>query len=165
MTTWSQHTQHGYRTLLSLLFLLIVGTGYCLAQGSITGRVTDPSSGSIPNASVQVTNNNTGVVRTTLTNGEGYYTIPALPQGVFTVVATATGFSKTTKTDVRLDQDQSLRLDLNLPVGEVQSTVEVTSQAPALERETSQVNTTLESEPIVDLPLNGRNPTALVELS
>ena len=165
MTTLSQYTQQGFKKLLPLFIFLWLTTGVAFAQGSITGRVADPSSSAIPNASVRVTNNNTGVVRSASTNDDGYFTVPALPQGVFTVSVDASGFSKTTRTDVHLDQDQSLRLDLSLALGEVQSTVEVTSQAPALERETSQVNTTLESEPIRDLPLNGRNTTALVGLS
>ena len=134
-------------------------------SGSITGIVTDGSGAAISAAKVSALNIQTGVLREETSNGEGIYSIgKLLPQGVYTVKVSAPSFSQVEKSQVRLDQSQVLRLDFTLAVGGELTTVEVTSQAVALDVETTLLSTTIERSTTVDLPLNGRNDNALITL-
>ena len=92
------------RTLISLSLLLVFATG-AFAQsntGSITGVVTDPNGAVVANAAVIVTNQGTNEKRTVQSDGEGRYEVPGLPNGIYTVESTATGFKTTSIKDLRL---------------------------------------------------------------
>lgn len=81
---------------LFLLVLMFISCGIVFAQsdrGSITGSVTDPSGGAVPNVAVTATNEATGVQSHTKTTGDGYYTIPNLPAASYSLTVEATGFS------------------------------------------------------------------------
>src|SRR5690348_3374435 len=99
------------RTLISLFVLLVFATG-AFGQsntGSITGVVTDPNGAVVPNAAVTVTNQGTNEKRTAQTDGEGRYEVPGLPNGIYTVEATATGFKTTSIKDLRLAVGEKAR--------------------------------------------------------
>ena len=148
-----------------LLTVLLMSSRTEAQSGSINGQVLDNSASSVAGATIDATNNATGVTRSDTSNQQGYYTISALPEGEYTIKAHANGFSNLERTNIRLDQSQSLRVDLELAVGGVETRVEVSSQAPALERESTALTTTLEKDAIVELPLNGRNIANLLNLS
>jgi hypothetical protein len=147
------------------LFVLLIAGSYAWSQSTITGLVVDPSGAVIANAQVQAVNLNTNITRSAFTNGKGYYTISALTPGTYSVEVEATGFTNATRTGVKLGEDQDLRLDLAVTVGGNNTTVQVNTQAPALQQETTAVSTSLDQEATQNLPLNGRNITALVALS
>ncbi|MGO9939878.1 MAG: carboxypeptidase regulatory-like domain-containing protein [Terracidiphilus sp.] len=151
------------------MLILVVSGNVATAQteqsGSITGIVTDESGAAIKEASVLATNTQTGVARDEQTNSEGIYSIELLPQGVYTVRISSNGFASLEQTQVHLDQSQTLRLSFALKVGEAAATtVEVNSSAVALDVDTTSLSTVVERSTIVDLPLNGRNDDALVNL-
>jgi hypothetical protein len=132
---------------------------------SVTGLVTDPSGHSISSAAVAVTNRDTGVTRTTTTNGEGFFTVPILPHGNYKLRVNAPGFEPLDHENLRLDDGQVLRIDTRLVLGSTTQTVEVRADtAPALDTETSAQSTVINTKTVVDLPLNGRNPIALLNL-
>lgn len=131
--------------------------------GKIAGVITDPTGAAIPNAKVTATNQATGASKQSVTDNTGSYQITELPPGNYRVEAEAQGFSKVVATGRNaLDINQTLRVDLRLPVGSVSNTVEVSSQPTAVETENSTVGGTVTGRAIFELPLNGRNALDLM---
>jgi len=128
------------RTLISLFLLLAFATA-AFAQsntGSITGVVADQNGAVVPNATVTVTNQGTNEKRTAQTDGEGRYEVPALPNGIYTVEAAATGFKSTSVKDLRLAVGEKARSDLTMNVSGVDAVVTVAGQT-RIDSETSTV--------------------------
>ncbi len=125
--------------------------------GTILGTVKDPSGAVVANATVTITNVNTGLVRTVATDNTGGYLAGLLPPGTYTVSAELTGFKRVTATNVELDVDQKARLDLTLEVGSVTETVNVESAVPLVSTDTSELGVVVNENQIKDLPLNGRD--------
>lgn len=151
------------RTLISLSFLLVFA-GAAFAQsntGSITGVVTDVNGAVVLNATVTVTNQGTNEKRTAQSDDEGRYEVPGLPNGIYTVEATATGFTPTSVKDLRLAVGERARADVTLKVGGVDATVTIASQT-RLDSETATVGDTIATERISDNPVNGRDFTSLL---
>ncbi len=151
------------RTLISLSLLLVFVTA-TFAQsntGSITGVVTDTNGAVLPNATVTVMNQGTNEKRTVQSDGEGRYEVPGLPNGIYTVEATATGFKTTSVKDLRLAVGEKARADLTMNVGGVDAVVTVAGQT-RIDSETSTVGDTIATERISDNPVNGRDFTGLL---
>src|SRR5262245_48104482 len=102
-------------------------------RGSITGRITDNSGAAVANASVTVTNAATHTSPTTTTNEDGGYNVLYLIPGAYHVTVEAKGFKKTTRQNIEVRVGDKLAFDAQLQVGEVQETVNITSDAPILE--------------------------------
>ena len=114
---------------------------------------------------VTVTNPQTNATRTATTNASGNYVFPALLPGVYDVRVEAQGFQPEVRNGVQLQVQQEARLDFQLKVGSLTEAVEVTGGAPLLTTENATVGTVIDNQRIIDLPLNGRNFTALISLS
>src|SRR5579864_3714012 len=153
------------RTKLFLAVLLLSGLSL-LGQtlGEISGTVVDPSGAGVPNSVVTLTHTTTNAVRTEQTNEQGLYTFPSVPPGTYTVKVEHPGF-KTTTSNVEVQVQQSVRLDLTLQVGQVSESIEVSATAALLQAENATVGTVVETKSIVELPLNGREYLNLVTLS
>jgi outer membrane receptor protein involved in Fe transport len=133
------------------------------ATGKIAGVVTDPSGAVVSNAAVTVTNMATNVAKETKTDTSGFYQVPLLPIGKYKVNATAAGFEKVTVVSQGdLQINQTLRIDIQLPVGKLSDTVVVESAANLVETENATVGGTVISVAIAELPLNGRNTLDLL---
>ena len=89
------------------------------ATGQITGTVRDATGAVITNAPVTVNSQLTGQTRTTTTNDSGAYSFPLLPVSVYTVKVDQKGFRSATRSDIQLNVDQVVRVDIDLQVGEV----------------------------------------------
>ncbi|MCU0226099.1 MAG: carboxypeptidase regulatory-like domain-containing protein [Bryobacterales bacterium] len=150
--------------LLTAMLLLFVGAGFA-QSAQITGRVIDESGALVPDVAVKVTNTGTGIVREVKTNAAGYYTVPLLTRGAYTVSAEATGFQLTRLTDITLDEGQVQRVDISLRLGQVTESVEVSATAQLLQTEDASVSNVVTNKSVVDLPLVGRNPLALATLN
>jgi hypothetical protein len=133
--------------------------------GTITGIVNDASGAAVPNVEVVLKNSATGVVARTQTNAQGVYLAPSLTPGPYTVTFTATGFNTREVSDIELRVNQQLRLDAALEVGNVTEAIQVTAQAEELQRETAEMSQTLTSNEIRNLPINNRNPYALMQFA
>ena len=116
-------------------------------------------------AKVSVTNQGTGLVRTTVTNREGLYRLDAVPIGVYEVSASLKGFKQTKVSSVKLDVAQEARVDFQLEPGDVATSVNVTSDPTLLNTESAAVGQVIDNKKIVDLPLNGRDFTQLAALT
>jgi hypothetical protein len=151
------------KSLLAVLFL----TGLSLigqTLGDVSGQVADPSGAGVPNSTVTLTNTATNAARTAETNEQGLYTFTSVPPGTYNLKVEHPGF-KTTTSNVEVQVQQSVRLDLTLQVGQVSESVEVSATAALLQAENATVGTVVETKSIVELPLNGREYLNLVTLS
>ena len=127
-------------------------------QGTILGTVKDTSGALVPGAHVTLTNTDTGVVRTTVSDSAGSYQfLNVVAAAHYAVRVEASGFEKWATSGVALAATQQLRVDASLPVGNVQQTVTVSgSNASAIDTETARISSVLTGEDLMDLPTNYR---------
>jgi hypothetical protein len=153
-----------------ILGLLVASLLFCLsawaqtATGTIQGRVLDASGAVVPEAKVTVENQNTGVRQATLTNSAGSFIQPYLIPGDYRVTVEKPGFEKNVTSDLKVSVQQTIALDLQMKVGEVSTTVEVTASSAQLATSTSAISAVITNKAMLDLPLNGRNPFGLATL-
>lgn len=150
--------------LLAFFACALVSTSFA-QTASVTGRVSDSSGAVVPGAQVTVTNQKTGLARDSVTNGEGYFTIPLLPPGDYRLSVKKDGFKPVVRPEVVLNVEQVARLDFTLETGAVSDTVTITSDAPIMNTETSSVGQVVDNKTVVTLPLNGRNYSQLAVLA
>ena len=131
---------------------------------SLTGRVTDPSGAIVPAASVRLVNAGTSTEFKSVTNGEGYFLIPALPPGEYRVQVEKSGFKSVKQSGIKLDVGQVARIDYTMQVGAVSESIEVSAQAVLLDSETSSLGQVIGGKQVTELPLLGRNAYALAAL-
>jgi trimeric autotransporter adhesin len=144
--------------LVALVFLFSCATNAQIRSATITGTVTDASGAVVPGAQVVVTDQQTGVANTTQSTGAGLYTVPYLPAGTYTVAVSMSGFVPTRQTGVVLATAQTVRVDVSLKVGAVESTIEVAAQATQIQTDSSTVQGAIQSDVIAALPNPSQNP-------
>jgi hypothetical protein len=156
-----------YKSLIlgAAMLLCQFTAGAQTATGSLQGTVVDATGASVPGAKVTVENQRTSVKLTQLTNAEGRFVQPFLPPSEYRLTVEKTGFQKSVTSDIHVDVQQTVGLDISLKVGEITNTVEVAASAAQLSTETSSVSTVISNRQILDMPLNGRNPFSLATLS
>ena len=137
------------------------------ATAQISGRITDTTGAVLPGATITATQTNTGLVRTVVTNESGQYVLPNLPLGPYRVEAMLPGFRTFAQEGITLQVNASLVVDAELALGELAETISVTGRPSQVEVEMRGVGvgTVVESERIVELPLNARQVTDLITLS
>ncbi len=147
-------------------FLLILICAPAFAQtGQITGRVTDQGGAVVPEVKVTIRETSTAQQRTVQTNSDGYYTVPSLLPGPYSLSLEKQGFRTVSRTGLQLEVGQDLKIDIALQLGSVSQQVVVTGQAPLLETQTSSAGQVISGRDIVQLPLLGRDAYALGELT
>jgi hypothetical protein len=129
--------------------------------GAITGQVTDPSGAVVVGASVTAENTATLVKTPTKTNGSGVYTIRFLPIGTYAVTIEAKGFIKQQVAPFALEIDQTAKIDASLQVGDSVTVVVQSNTHPILDTTDATLGNTLSTNEIANIPLNGRNFSAL----
>ncbi len=137
---------------------------YAQATAQLAGVVTDNTGAVTPGAEVIATNTGTGVERRATTNDQGTYTLPFLAPGDYRITVQKQGFQKLNRDNVRLEVNQTARVDFSLSVGSVNETIEVVGAAPLIESDSSAIGQVVEKKAIEDLPLNGRNFVQLATL-
>jgi hypothetical protein len=149
------------RFLLPVFFASVVSTSVSLAQlsttGTITGSVTDKSGAVVPQASIAITNNDTGEKRTTTSNADGTYVVPALPVGTYTVTVSKSGFQTYVEKEVVIHPTEVVALNPVLRVGEVTTKVAVSASPARVETSTPEISNEVSGYQATTLPLNGRN--------
>jgi hypothetical protein len=134
-------------------------------RGSIAGRVTEASGAAVPNATVTVTNTGTNTASTTTTNDGGDYLVLYLIPGRYRVAVEAPGFKRTVQDNIEVRVGDKLTLDLQLEVGAVTETLNVTSDAPLLETSNASAGQVIDQRRISELPLSDGNPFTLSRLA
>lgn len=133
-------------------------------RGVIGGYVTDASGGPIPDTAVTATNTGTNQPFKAMTIATGEYRIFALPVGQYTITIEKPGFKGDSKTGVVVQANSNTRVDLQLQIGTLAQQITVGADPIQVNTDTAQVAETVTSQQIVDLPLNGRETAALVQL-
>jgi hypothetical protein len=106
---------------------------------NVTGLVTDQSGAVVPAAKVTITNTATGIQSATETNSSGYYTIPLLQPGVYSMRVEKGGFNLIERSGIRLNVQQVARLDFTMQLGKVTQAVTVRAASPVLQETTSSI--------------------------
>jgi len=130
---------------------------------TLSGTISDPSGGLIPGAQISIRNTGTGISKDFQADSDGYYSAPNLAPGTYEVRVTAKGFSTVVST-VTLAVGAQQQLNIPMRVGETTQTIQVTQAAPQIDLTSSTLTGQVESQTILDLPLNGRDWTSLATL-
>src|ERR1700688_4969877 len=133
--------------------------------GSIVGTVTDSSGAVLPDAKVTLTNAGTGEKRAQSTGSDGLFTFVNLFPGQYRIDVEKQGFKHFVRPEVTVEVQQNTRVDAAMQVGEVSQVVEVTSETPLLQTESSSLGQVVEQRKADELPLNGRNIFNLIIIS
>ena len=157
------------RKLPCLLAIVAAGFFVCATArsqetASISGAVTDPSGAVIPNASVTLTQQETGSTQKTTTNGDGLYNIPGLAVGHYSLTVKAPGFTAYERTGIVVNVAIPVREDVHLTVGTNSQTVTVQASALQVQSESNEVSTLISGQQVRNIATNGRNITSLVTL-
>jgi hypothetical protein len=136
-----------------------------VASAQLTGNVVDPRGTSVPGASIVLTELNTNTETRTTSEASGAYTAFPVKPGLYRVTVDAPGFQRIVRDGVRMTTGERVRLDFSLTVGAASETVTVTEDAPLLRDASGNLGQVVDSDKIVDLPLNGRSFVTLSQLS
>jgi hypothetical protein len=161
--------RRGLLTLLSVVTLFAAGlvppTPAQEVSAGITGSILDPSGAAIVGAAIRATDIDRGTIWTTESNAVGVYAFPRIPPGRYELRVEAQGFRTMVRPEVSLEINQRARLDINMDLGQVTETVEVTGEAPLLSTDKTEVGSVLTAQTNINLPLNGRNFISLTLLA
>ncbi|HYM13257.1 MAG TPA: TonB-dependent receptor, partial [Bryobacterales bacterium] len=132
---------------------------------SITGTVLDPSGAVVAGAKVTLLQVQTGIKRQDTTSSTGDFNFPLLDPGEYSVTVEAAGFKTATRTSIDLQLNLRARIDFHLEVGTQVQTVEVTGTgAPLLSTDQATLGQVVDTRPIQELPMAGRNLAAVAVL-
>src|ERR1041384_6024628 len=140
-----------------LILSLFLTAGSMPAQatfGTIVGTVTDPAGAVVPNAAVQVTSQETGLVKSVVSDSFGNYEVTHLNPGLYSLTTQAPGFRKFEHRDVTLETLRSVRVNVRLEVGDAGAEVTVTAGTPVVETESSGIARTKTERQMRDLALS-----------
>lgn len=168
----ARHATQVFLITLAVCFFATFTAHALFAQvggdGSIQGRVEDPTGAVIPNATVTATNDGTGVANLRKATASGNYVISPLPPGHYTVQVTAKGFATLVQQNITVTATQTTALDLHLKVGAASQTVMVSAAPPMLDRTDGTISDTMSHNQYAALPLSmggqQRDPTAFISL-
>lgn len=150
------------RTIPLLIFMTVafqVASAQTQAiNGSMRGRITDQAGAAIPQATVSVVNDATQYTRAVESNEDGYFVIPNLPIGTYTMTIKKDGFSTQRRPGIVLDAGTEAVIDTPLNVGSVSTTIDVTGGAPVIEPSRVSTGRTIDYTEVDNLPLTSRNP-------
>lgn len=154
-------------TLGMFLVCLCVGRPVWGQQttAAITGTVVDEGGAAINGATITVTDTDRGTIYTAKSNDSGTYNFVRVPIGNYQVKAEAPGFQSAVQSGLVLVLNQTARVEFKMHVGAVTTTAQVTSEAPQLQSETTQVSTLIDSRTVTDIPLATRNYVELTLLA
>src|SRR5216684_347895 len=138
-----------------LLFMVVNAHGQTLTTGQITGVVADATGAVVPKAQITVLSKDTGVKRTTESNTSGYYVVPLLDPGNYTVTVSSAGLQTVSREGVTVQVGHSVLLEFRLEVGTLVEKVTVSTAPPLIEPSNPNTTTTFNSTELADLPNPG----------
>ena len=158
----------GIAIAVMLVLALTCGAHFASGQevtGAITGAVTDPSGAPIAGASVTARDVVRNVSYPTQTNADGAYYLARIPVGNYELKFEAKGFATSVRPKFELVLNQTARVDVQMVVGAMTQSVEVSSEAPLLKTDSTQLDTVIDGSTNVALPLATRNYNQLTLLT
>jgi hypothetical protein len=133
--------------------------------GTITGRVTDVSGAVVANAALKVENVGTGIQKNFVTDQSGNFVASSLPYGTYVVTIRASGFAENKSQPVVLNVGATVQLNLTLAVAASQESVQVNGTATTVDTSSSMSGTTLDTNQVANLPINGRDVSEFLEVA
>jgi len=155
------------RVISLIAFCMLMAAPLAYGQqvtSTLNGQVVDQGDAVLPGVTVTVTNVGTGVVRTTVTNEQGLYSIPGLETGTYKLETDLAGFASAMRDNVRLDVNSTLTVDFKLSLAGLTETLTVTGQAPLIETTQSKMANTIETTEVQNLPMITRTISGMLEL-
>ena len=155
-------------TFGKFLAVLSIAAACAFAQdprGAITGTVVDATNAVIPGVTVRATNVETGVSASAVSNAAGNYNIPFLLPGRYRVTAELPGFKRFVRDGVEVRVGETVALTIQMEVGAVTETVEVTASTPVLDTTAASLGQVFDQRRILELPQRGYNPMELTLLT
>ncbi len=147
------------------LFCLLSKHSAAQVSATISGVVTDQSGAAVSGAAVAARNVETGVARSTVTDANGRYSLPALPIGPYELRFGKDGFAEAVRSGVRLAVEQEASVDAKLQVGRISEQIKVAGDAPIVSLTTQDISGLVAERQVKDLPLNGRSYDLLLTLN
>ncbi len=126
-------------------------------NSQINGQVTDESGAAVPGSKITAVNVGTGVTYDATSDQSGLYNIPLMPPGDYRIDVNTSHFRSISRSGVKLDVNQTVKLDFKLQVGSNTETISVTEAAPVIDTESGSVSNVIDNRKVTQLPLNGRN--------
>ena len=158
------------RISTQLVVVSVLCLGYCgglfaQATSQISGTVKDATGGVVVGAEITVRQTDTGVTRSVTSDASGDYSLPSLPLGPYRLEIKREGFTTFVQTGIVLQVGSAATVNPVLKVGAVAQSVQVEATAPMTDTTTTGVGQVVNSQSVVDLPLNGRQVTQLITLA
>jgi len=119
---------------------------------SLAGVVSDPQGGVLPGVTVTATSPALIGSRTAVTEANGSFRFPSLPEGTYTLAFELSGFQSSKRTNIVLSLGQTLTVDMQLPVASLQESVTVTAESPVVDVQTTSVGSTLNTTKLIGVP-------------
>jgi hypothetical protein len=157
-------TVRRWLTASLVAFVMSVPAAFAQTSTAIEGTVSDATGGALPGATVDITNAETNITRSVVTDDEGRYRARDLPLGEYRVAASLSGFQSSARSGIILTLGRAAVVDFQLGIGELTETVEVTGDAPLVNTSTAAVGGLIAREQMADLPLNSRDFSQLITL-
>ncbi len=155
------------RQLILFIAIGVVWTAQAAAQGptgTINGTVKDPTGAAIPGAEITLINQGTGKTATAVSSTSGSFVFPSLTPGMYEAKTTMPGFKAYDARDIKVDVGSTYSLVIPLEIGQISEVVTVTAGAALVNTANAELSTTVTTEQVLELPLDGRNPLGLVTL-
>ena len=143
-------------TIAAIVCVLSSGVVFGQATAQISGAVKDQTGAVLPGAEVTATQTDTGIARMTITNETGSYVLPNLALGPYRLEVALPGFRTFIQTGIVLQVNSNPVINATLEVGQVSEQVEVQANAALVETRSTSVGGVVETERVLELPLNGR---------
>ncbi len=164
MRRFGQHVWGWLCAAVACGVLMSAAAASAQTAGTFNGRVLDQGDAVLPGVTITATNTSTGVVRTTVTNAEGAYSMPGLEPGVYDVRTDLSGFAPATRMRVTLAVNATITLDFMLALAGVEETLTVTGQAALIEVTQSKVASSIEATELQNLPMISRTVSGMLTL-
>lgn len=151
--------------LLSLYVSLLAAAVAQIDRATLTGAVSDATGSRIAGVKIELESVETGLRRSTESSESGIYVFTGLPVGAYKLIATREGFQPVTVSDIQLFVGQTRTLNLQMTVGAVATSVEVTAEAAAVDQSSAEIGGVVAEQQIQGIPLNGRSWSSLMLLA
>jgi hypothetical protein len=151
-------------SLTSLAFTTLPLEAQIRIAGAVSGTITDPTGAVVPNATVTLKDEGTGIEKQTTANGQGEFLFPDLNFGLYEVSVSVQGFRTERVAHVKVLAGRVSDVPVKLTVGQSTETITVEGEAPVLETTSNLISRTVEADAVRDLPLGGRNTLGLARL-
>src|ERR1700722_13818731 len=150
---------------LLLFFLASRSLPAQTSAGALVGLVRDPAGAAIPQAAVVVTNTQTSVSSRIDTDSAGNYIVPSVAPGIYSIACEHPGFKRITIEPVTVSVNQTVRVDLSLPVGDASESVTVQEYTSLVQADNATIGQVVTTRQLTELPLNGRDFRNLLSLN